>query len=67
MPRRLRFQYPGALYHIINRGNYRQDLFGTAGAAQAFEATLNEASLRYAWIIHAFAIMRNHFHLAPDS
>jgi hypothetical protein len=22
MPRRLRIQYAGALYHIINRGNY---------------------------------------------
>jgi putative transposase len=67
MPRRLRIQYPGALYHIINRGNYRQDLFGTAGAAQAFEAALDEACRRHAWIIHAFAIMRNHFHLALET
>jgi REP element-mobilizing transposase RayT len=67
MPRRLRIQYPGTLYHIVNRGNYRQNLFATAGAAQAFESTLDKACRRYAWIIHTFAIMRNHFHLALET
>jgi hypothetical protein len=33
MARRLRLEYPGALYHVINRGNYRRDLFETVGAA----------------------------------
>lgn len=67
MPRRLRIQYAGALYHIINRGNYRRDLFETAGAAQSFESTLGETSLRHRWIIHGFEIMRNHFHLALET
>ena len=67
MPRRLRIQYAGALYHIINRGNYRRDLFETAGAAQAFESTLGETCLRHRWIIHGFEIMRNHFHLALET
>jgi putative transposase len=43
MARRLRIQYPGAMYHVINRGNYR-DLFETVGAAIAFETALGEAS-----------------------
>lgn len=64
MARRLRIQFPGATYHIVNRGNYRRDLFETAGAANSFERVLGAASVRFGWQIHAFAIMRNHFHLA---
>lgn len=64
MARRLRIQFPGAIYHVINRGNYRRDLFETAGAAMAFELALGQASGRFGWDIHAFAIMRNHFHFA---
>jgi REP element-mobilizing transposase RayT len=67
MARRLRIQRPGALYHVINRGNYRRDLFETVGAAQAFEAALDEACRRHHWLIHAFAILRNHFHLALET
>ena len=44
--RRLRIQYPGALYHVINRGNYRRDIFETAGAARAFEQAMAEACFR---------------------
>jgi REP element-mobilizing transposase RayT len=62
--RRLRIQYPGAIYHVINRGNYRRDVFETTGAASSFEATLGEASTRFGWEVHAFSILRNHFHLA---
>lgn len=64
MARRLRIQYPGATYHVINRGNYRREVFETPGAASSFEATLGEASTRFGWKVHAFAILRNHFHLA---
>ena len=46
MARRLRIQFPGAIYHLINRGNYRRDLFATVGAAKAFECALGEASTR---------------------
>lgn len=64
MARRLRLQFSGAIYHVINRGNYRRDLFATPGATRSFERTLGEACLRFDWVVHAFAAMRNHFHLA---
>ena len=36
MARKPRIQYPGALYHIVSRGNYRKDLFtGERGHAFA--------------------------------
>jgi hypothetical protein len=27
MPRKLRIQYPGAIYHVMNRGDRREDIF----------------------------------------
>ena len=67
MARRLRLQFPGALYHVINRGNYRRDVFDSAGAANAFLLALDDACRRFGWRIHAYAIMRNHFHLALET
>ena len=67
MPRRIRIQYPGALYHVLNRGNYRRDVFETEGAAKSFESTLGDTCRGHGWIVHAFAIMRNQFHLALET
>ena len=65
--RKLRIQFEGAIYHVINRGNYRQDVFGSVGAAQAFETTLAETCELFDWQVHAYVIMRNHFHLAVET
>ena len=67
MARKLRLEYPGACYHVINRGNYRADVFASAGAKAAFEACLFEACTKSAWVLHAFVIMRNHYHLAVET
>jgi len=64
MARKLRIQFPGATYHVINRGNYRRDLFVSAPEAQAFLETLREAASLMGWRLHAYALMRNHYHLA---
>jgi putative transposase len=67
MARKLRLEYAGACYHVINRGNYRANIFAPKGAAEAFERCLGETCERYGWRIHAFVIMRNHFHLAVET
>lgn len=67
MARQIRVQYSGALYHVINRGNYRSDVFQSAGAARAFETVLGQACERLGWYVHAYVIMRNHFHLALET
>jgi REP element-mobilizing transposase RayT len=43
MARKLRIEFEGANYHVLNRGNYRRDLFTNAGEAQAFVGALREA------------------------
>lgn len=67
MARKLRIQFPGAIYHVINRGNYRRDLFLDPGEAKAFLATVKEAKERMGWRVHAYALMRNHYHLAIET
>ena len=67
MPRKLRIEYENALYHVLNRGNYRRDVFETEGAAQAFLKALAEGSAIYGWRVHAFVVMRNHYHLAIET
>ncbi len=67
MARKLRLQYNGAIYHVINRGNYRRDVFETADKAKAFEECLFEAGARMGWRLHAYVLMRNHYHLALET
>jgi len=67
MARKLRIQFEGACYHIINRGNYRADVFANQGAAKAFETCLWEACEKTGWRLHAYVVMRNHYHLAVET
>jgi REP element-mobilizing transposase RayT len=67
MARKLRIEFPGAIYHVLNRGNYRRDLFEGVDAAEAFLRTLFETSGQFGWNIHAYVLMPNHFHLAIET
>ena len=49
---------------MINRGNYRSDVFKSSGAADSFLKTLEEAVEKYGWILFGYVLMRNHYHLA---
>lgn len=64
MPRKQRIEYPGAIYHIISRGNYRKALFADRKTAESFESTIFEAAQRCGWVVYAYVIMKNHYHLA---
>ena len=67
MARPLRLEFPGAIYHVINRGNYRGDIFRTEGAKAAFERCLWGACQKSGWVLHAYVLMRNHYHLALET
>ena len=67
MARKLRLEFPGACYHVINRGNRRVGPFGAAQTRDAFESCLFEACVRSKWVLHAYEIMGNHFHLALET
>jgi REP element-mobilizing transposase RayT len=63
MPRPLRIQIPGAVYHVTNRGNGRQAIFADAADARAFMALLEEIATPLGWRFHAFCLMTNAYHL----
>lgn len=67
MPRKLRLEYPGACYHVINRGNYRAEVFGTEKTRAAFETCLGEACEKSGWLLHGYVVMSNHYHLAIET
>lgn len=64
MPRKPRIEYAGAVYHVLNRGNYRQNLFTMPGTADAFERVLFDACDRFGWRLHAYVLLSNHYHLS---
>ena len=51
MPRKLRIQHPGAIYHVINRGDRREDIFKGGADRKLFLATLAEACARLTYPI----------------
>ncbi|WP_221029069.1 transposase [Actomonas aquatica] len=67
MPRQPRLEYEGAIYHVINRGNYRRRIFTTNGAKEAFLRGLDEVATKLDWRVHAWVIMSNHFHIALET
>ena len=68
MPRPLRIEYPGAIYHIINRGDRREAIFlDEAADRELFWTTLAEACRRTGWQVHAWCLMSNHFHLVVET
>jgi len=67
VPRKQRIEYPGARYHVISRGNYRKELFVDEGTGVSFEKALFETVERCGWILYAYVIMGNHYHLAVQT
>jgi len=65
--RKLRVQYPGAIYHLMNRGDRREDIFVDDEDRRLFLKTLNEACQKTGWQIHGFCLMANHFHLVLET
>ncbi|MEI6206590.1 MAG: transposase [Desulfuromonadales bacterium] len=64
MARKPRVHYPAALYHVIMRGNARQDIFFDDADRFRFYLLMQEGLERYGHRIHAFCLMANHIHLA---
>jgi len=67
MPRALRLEYPGALYHLMNRGDRREPIFRDDADHKRFLATLGEACQKTDWQVHAYCLMHNHFHLVVET
>lgn len=67
MPRKLRVEYPGAMYHVMSRGDRCEDIFLDDVDRQDFLKTLAEACQKAGWQVHAYCLMRNHYHLVLET
>ena len=59
MARKLRVQYPGAIYHVMNRGAHLEVIFRDGEDPQLFLRTLDEGCTRADWQVHCFCLMCN--------
>ncbi len=63
MARKPRVHFAGALYHVIARGNQRQDIFLDDRDFQTYLAYLSEYKSKFSFHLYAYALMRNHIHI----
>jgi putative transposase len=66
MGRKPRIHFPGAFYHVINRGNQRQEIYWDEADFERMLEKFKEASQHYQLLIHAYCLMPNHFHLLAE-
>ena len=62
VPRQPRIEAPGGYYHVVTRGNDRQPIFDDE-LRGLFLLQANRAAARHGWLVFAYALMTNHYHL----
>jgi REP-associated tyrosine transposase len=67
MARPVRIEYPGAVYHVMARGNRGQAIFQDDQDRECLVETLGEACEKTGWLIHAYVWMSNHYHLELET
>ena len=67
MPRQPRFEYPGAVYHVMARGDGGKMIFEGSEDHESFLHWMGRACGSHGWLIHAWVLMGNHFHLLLET
>lgn len=67
MPRPLRVQYPGAIYHVMARGNARQDIFRNDADRLRFLENLGHAVTAHGVRLYLWVLMPNHVHFLLET
>jgi len=63
MTRAWRIEYEGALYHVLSRGNEKQDIVIDDDDRKLFLDTAGQMGERFAIDLFAYVLMDNHYHL----
>ena len=64
MPRRVRVEIEGGVYHVYNRAGQGLQPFAEADEAAAFVDLLRETKTRDGFVVFAWAVQQNHYHIA---
>lgn len=67
MARALRIEYEGAVYHVTARGNERRKIFFSKRDYDKFKEYLGEAKEKYRFLLNAYVLMTNHYHLIVET
>ena len=67
MARQVRIEFPGAIYHVMNRGDHQEAIFRGDDDRRLFLKTLGEACEKTGWRIHAWVLMGNHYHMLLET
>jgi REP element-mobilizing transposase RayT len=67
MARPLRLEYPGAVYHVIARGNERRAVFREDRDWELYLERLAHYQKRFGFRVYAYCLMTNHIHLAVET
>ena len=63
MPRRLRIEFEGAIYHVMTRGNARQKIVRDDADRRRLIDGLEQSVVRHGWDLLCYVVMGNHLHL----
>lgn len=67
LSRQLRLEYPGAIWHITSRGNERREIFRDDNDRHEFIQFLTQVIGERRWLLHAWVLMSNHYHLLIET
>lgn len=67
MARPLRIEFAGALYHVTSRGDGKEAIYLGDDDRSYWLEVLRQVSERYRWVMHAYCLMGNHFHLVFET
>ncbi len=67
MARPLRIEFAGALYHVTSRGDGREAIFLDDDDRYLFLGGLAEVVRDCNWVVHAYCLMDNHYHLLVET
>lgn len=63
MPRNARLIVENACYHVMTRGNQKQNLFNEKGDYDIYLSMLKRYKSKYKFLLYGYCLMPNHVHL----
>ncbi|HEC02306.1 MAG TPA: hypothetical protein ENI81_02120 [Phycisphaerales bacterium] len=67
MARPLRIEYPGAFYHVMNRGHRGEPIITDVRDKQRFISCLSRMAGQFNVLVHGYCLMTNHYHLILET
>jgi putative transposase len=67
MARPLRIEYPGAFYHVINRGHRHEPIVTDDRDKERFISYLSRMAGQFNVLVHSYCLMTNHYHLIIET